>query len=511
MKFSSVRKQPTPGSYWKPSPAAESLMNKKRYYIVTSLMALLLSPIAVSIGVIGGAVLIDSVPIGFALVIVILSPILTTGLVWVLYAKKATLPEKASEVFLPIFLVFCYYICVWITIFGLSNYRFGGRFFNDAYFLLTIPYYLINVFFSFGGDFGLFPVVNATTTVITVLFIIITCAICKKKLIFDRIIIIYISGFVCLSGIATFQHFDRNTKILSYDYNVERIEDEVNFYDYRPFRENNMLKRLNEAAVISFNENYPKLDGATAAYPVYGAMAQELYKGLDRNTVDEYVACSKTDVAYERLIRGEIDIFFGAQPSKQQIEAAKEKGIEFVLTPIAKEAFVFFVNKKNPVNSLTLEQIQDIYQKNITNWNSVGGNDEKITPFQRPDNSGSQTIMLAMIMRDKILPPPLWEEYAAGMGGVISKVAAYRNYSSAIGYSFRYFATGMKPDENIKLLTISEIEPTIENIRKDIYPFTIDVYAVTAGSVNENTEKLIEWILSEQGQSFIEICGYVRK
>ena len=52
-------------------------------------------------------------------------------------------------------------------------------------------------------------------------------------------------------------------------------------------------------------------------------------------------------------------------------------------------------------------------------------------------------------------------------------------------------------------------EPTVENIRNGAYPFTIDVYAVTAGSANENTDALIAWILSEQGQEFIEICGYV--
>jgi phosphate transport system substrate-binding protein len=131
-------------------------------------------------------------------------------------------------------------------------------------------------------------------------------------------------------------------------------------------------------------------------------------------------------------------------------------------------------------------------------------------PFQRPENSGSQTIMLARVMGDKSLPPPLREEYASMMGGVINRVAEYRNYSSAIGYSFRYFATGMKPNENIRLLAIGGIEPAVENIRNGSYPFTVDVYAVTAGSADDNTEKLIGWILSEQGQGFIESCGYVR-
>lgn len=51
--------------------------------------------------------------------------------------------------------------------------------------------------------------------------------------------------------------------------------------------------------------------------------------------------CTKTNTAYTRLIIGEIDIFFGAQPSKQQIQAAEDKGVNLTFTPIAKEAFVF--------------------------------------------------------------------------------------------------------------------------------------------------------------------------
>ena len=69
----------------------------------------------------------------------------------------------------------------------------------------------------------------------------------------------------------------------------------------------------------------------------------------------------------------------------------------------------------------------------------------------------------------------------------------------------------MSPNDNIKLLAVNGIEPTPENIRSGVYPFTVDVYAVTAGSGNANTEKLINWILSEQGQKLIELCGYVRK
>ena len=342
----------------------------------------------------------------------------------------------------------------------------------------------------------------------------------KKYRIFTCLILLvflnsgFISGCKILGSIFDSQSDTRETdeNFLEYDYQVEHIDEEIYLWEYRPFSDNNYLKRLGEPPDITFSENYPRLDGATAAYPVYAAMAQELYKGLTGDTVEQYVECSTTDKAYERLIKGEIDIFFGAQPSALQIQAAKEKGVELKMTPIAKEAFVFFVKKSNPVNNLTIEQIQDIYQKKITNWSAVGGEDETIMPFQRPENSGSQTVMLAAVMKDKVLPAPLVEEFAVGMGQAVEMVVAdYRNYSSAIGYSFRYYVIGMKQNENVKLLSVNGIEPAIENIRTGAYPLTVDVYAVTAGSTNENLEILIDWILSEQGQNFIETCGYVRK
>jgi phosphate transport system substrate-binding protein len=294
-------------------------------------------------------------------------------------------------------------------------------------------------------------------------------------------------------------------------YDGLKVEDEVHLASYHPFSDGNELEIPRETPSLSIGGDYPVLDGATAAYPVYAAMAQAVYKGLDMQKVQDYVHCTKTITAYERLANGETDLFFGAQPSKNQVEYARSKGVEFSLTPIAREAFVFFVNRDNPLESLTAAQIRDIYMKRASNWSVLGGRNEKITPFQRPENSGSQTVMAARVMENEKLPPPLREEYAAGMGGVINRVAAYRNYSSAIGYSFRYFATGMKPNPDIKLIAIDGIEPSPENIRNGSYPFTVDVYAVTAGTKNENVPRLINWILSAQGQDLIEQCGYVRR
>jgi phosphate transport system substrate-binding protein len=288
----------------------------------------------------------------------------------------------------------------------------------------------------------------------------------------------------------------------------QMVGSEVSLGNYRPFGRGNDLAVLPTPDLV-IESDYPRLDGATAALPVYGAMAQAIYRGLDDQSAYDYVNCSTTSEAYEQLIYGRVDLFFGAQPSGSQVQLAEQVGVKLELTPLGREAFVLFVNKDNPVDSLTLEQIRDIYQKKITNWTQVGGADMPIIAYQRNEGSGSQTIMEARVMGDEQMATPLRHESVSFMGGMVNEVAEYENGASALGYSFRYYVTGMEQNDDVKLLAIEGVAPTVENIRNGSYPFTIDFYAVTAGTQNPHVPELIDWILSEQGQAAIEQCGYV--
>jgi ABC-type phosphate transport system substrate-binding protein len=272
---------------------------------------------------------------------------------------------------------------------------------------------------------------------------------------------------------------------------------------------------------IQFDKNYPRLDGATAFFPVYTTAAQAIYlepekleqrsnlwNGALRKWGDA-LRFSRTPEAYERLIAGEADMIFTLAPSEAQQKLAAEKGLTLTLTPIAKEAFVFLVNEQNPVRDLSVDQIRSIYNDKINNWKEVGGQDEKILPFQRPENSGSQTIMLKEVMRDTPMREPLVKEIHRAMRGLIQAVVNYRNHGSALGYSFRFYATKMNPIPGIRLLSINGVAPSPENIRNQTYPLTVDVYIVTARPLSENAQKLRDWFLSGEGQQLIEDVGYI--
>lgn len=323
-----------------------------------------------------------------------------------------------------------------------------------------------------------------------------------------------------------------------YEKNLPVVAEPDVLSDYRP----GSSKLTNIDTDFEITTDFPKLDGATALYPIYISIANEIYPKdelvkyrneqmcsetlktavftndaqkfvrehpecipeWNRNLVD----CSKTKEAYRKIVDGEADIIFVAGPSKEQEEYAKEKGVELVYTPIGKEAFVFFVNSKNPIEDLSVEQIQDIYSGKITNWKELGIKKlGEIKAFQRAEGSGSQT-SLQKLMSGKTLMTPPQEDVIELMGGIINRTADYKNFKNAIGFSFRFYSTEMVKNDQIKLLSLNGIAPTLENIENGTYPIASSFYAVSRKDSTENTKKLVEWLSTKEAQEIIEQVGY---
>jgi phosphate transport system substrate-binding protein len=290
------------------------------------------------------------------------------------------------------------------------------------------------------------------------------------------------------------------------------VSQNIDLQNYAPFGHDSRVAILEEESTLRFRsvENLPRLDGATALYPVYSAFVRAVYP---QNTHAYYLRCTTTGTAYENLINGEVDVIFVAGISNEHNAFARRMGVQLEFTPIGRDAFVFFVNSANPVDSLTTAQIRDIYSGRITNWRELGGEDVEIFPYQREANSGSQTAMEIFMGNTGLMQLPTEEVVAGAMRGVIRDVEArhHKNLPNAIGYSFLYFATEMAEAEQIKLLALDGVAPTRENIVNETYSQAGYFYAVTVkGSENEipTISQFIEWILSEQGQYLIKKTGY---
>ena len=304
---------------------------------------------------------------------------------------------------------------------------------------------------------------------------------------------------------------------------VQVVGSSLNLADYAPFEgQKNAAGALRED--VGFDSAYalPRLDGATALFPVYAAYAQTIYPEDTRYTpynrtnyrdteydefTDSLLTCSKTDRAYERLIYGNTDVIFCAQPSDEELQMAKEAGVELELTPIGYEAFVFIVPQDSPVTGLTVKNIQDIYGGVVTDWAQLGVPElGKIIAYQRPENSGSQTALIKIMDGVELVEAPSY--VVEGMETIVDNVE-YRNLPGAIGYSFRYFVSGMM-ESDVRMLAIDGVEPTLENIRNGSYPFISTLYAVTRkGEANPNVQTLLSWLTGDTAQRLLESSGYV--
>jgi len=286
----------------------------------------------------------------------------------------------------------------------------------------------------------------------------------------------------------------------------------INVREYLPFDENSKIVRLDHAS-LHLTDNLPRLDGAAAVFPVYSAFVHAVYPdtvtlGGMAGQVDSSFNYSNTVEGYRRLAEKRIDIFFGAYPSEEQREYAEQNHTTFEYIPIGYEAFVFFVNRKNPVDSLTGDKLRAIYSGDITNWSEVGGESRKITAYQRNKGSGSQSMLLRFMGDTPIMEPPT-EQVQDLMDGMINTVSNYRNSVGAIGFSFRYYLDTLIANPNVKMLSVDGVYPSVENIKSGAYAIVTPLYAVTYRECkNEKAARLIDWILSDEGQFIIEETGY---
>jgi len=288
--------------------------------------------------------------------------------------------------------------------------------------------------------------------------------------------------------------------------NNNQYVEEVSPY-YQPTDEE--IKRAKELEDV-LKADLPVMDGSTSTIPLEGGIKSALFS-ISQEKAEAGIVHSTTYGSFDNLIEGNCDIIFSTPLSEEQYKKAEEAGVELVETPIVYEGFVFVVNASNPVDTLTQQQLKDIYSGKITNWKDVGGNDAEIVAYQRNETSGSQNYMKAF-MKDSELMEPTTSFTPASMSGIMDAIASYDNAENAIGYSVYAYAANMYGNGNeIKFIKVDGIDPTKETMASQEYPLLNFNYAIYNKESEENTtvDELTEWLLTYNGQVAMVNAGYV--
>lgn len=179
----------------------------------------------------------------------------------------------------------------------------------------------------------------------------------------------------------------------------------------------------------------------------------------------------------------------------------EEKSSGLKETIIATDGIAVITNKANKVTDLTLDQVKDIYTGKITNWKEVGGEDAPIVVVSREDGSGTRDGFQEKVgfESEELIKDA---QISDGSGNIKSTVAGNVN---AIGYiSFGYV------DEAVNAVKVDGVEINHETVANNEYVIARPFILVNKDGISDNAQALIDFILSDEGQSILEEKGFIR-
>lgn len=212
------------------------------------------------------------------------------------------------------------------------------------------------------------------------------------------------------------------------------------------------------------------------------------------------------------LINGTVDIANASRQMKDdEIDAARENGVDPVEHVVAIDALAVIVHLDNPVSQLTIDQLADIFSGRVSNWQAVGGHDAPIVILSRETNSGTHVYFLEEVVRkgdeenaDIFAPQTL---LMPSSFGIISEL---RRNPNAIGYDGLGYVT-----EHEKVIAVARDEqspyilPSAETGANGSYPISRGLYMYTAGQPTGVIADYINWIQGQAGQTIVADLGFV--
>lgn len=238
----------------------------------------------------------------------------------------------------------------------------------------------------------------------------------------------------------------------------------------------------------------------------------EAYKQVNP-TAGVAVTAGGSGTGIAALINGTADIANTSRLMREkEIEMAQERGHHPKKFIVGYDAVAVYLHKDNPVQTLTIKQLAEIYGEDgkIERWSDLGievpgCKNQEIVRVSRQNSSGTYAFFRRAVLGVK-------RDYKLGskdMQASRDTVALVGTAPCAIGYSSLVYAT-----DQVKMVCIAKqdggecVNPSVNTIQDKSYPFARPLYMYTDGEPQGEIKKYIDWVLSDEGQCIIKNRGY---
>jgi phosphate transport system substrate-binding protein len=215
-------------------------------------------------------------------------------------------------------------------------------------------------------------------------------------------------------------------------------------------------------------------------------------------------------VGLASLINQTCDVATASREMKpKEVEMALQRGVNPKELVVAYDGVAVIVNKSNPVDKLTLEDLHRIFTGKATNWKELGGKNLPIVTLSREVSSGTH-----MYFKEEVIQlgkKDSKEEFSKQTLLLTSSQAIVEEVAGNEG-AIGYLGMGYLSDRT-KALRIGKDQqfypPDVENVLKKTYPLSRPLFLYTNGEPQGIVKLLIDFTLSPAGQKqFIE-TGFV--
>jgi phosphate transport system substrate-binding protein len=232
----------------------------------------------------------------------------------------------------------------------------------------------------------------------------------------------------------------------------------------------------------------------------------------DKPSCNVGVTGGGSGTGFAALINGTCDIAMSSRIIEDKENSmAKNNNVAPVEYIVGLDGLAILINKNNPVNNLTLEQLRDIFMAKITNWKEVGGEDRKIVILSRESNSGTHMFFKEHVIRlgnskakDEFAPQSLLMPSSQAIYDEV-----YQN-PNALGYvGMGYINDGIKAVSVASDEHSAYVYPNADNVMSGKYPISRPLYLYTNGQPKGVIKDFIDYALSNEGQQIVLETDFV--
>ena len=170
---------------------------------------------------------------------------------------------------------------------------------------------------------------------------------------------------------------------------------------------------------------------------------------------------------------------------------------------MARDGLAIYLPESNPIQSLTIAQLRDLYTGRTTNWKMVGGPDAPITLYSRENNSGTYAYF-----KEHVLENGDFAASAQTLPGTAAVVNAVLHDPNGIGYGGDAYAKGIKLLALRREADSPAILPGTATVEDGSYPLARPLFFYTRKVPEGPAQAFIDYCLSGEGQQIVSEVGY---